>query len=343
MTLALALALISAAAAVASIIVATGPVRRRPPAGARAPTDRVPAAPVTPTHGDPSAPSQEALVGRLRPSWEPMDWFPEGSSPTPTETEAWAAEAADVARAEPNPLPLDLRPGAPRAMPANPRTPWTAEITWERTDDRCRFCAVAANDAGGDPVVVACSPWLEWPPRQRPSVSALPRAVALLEQTLLDAGWKPLGSLQAWYAKRFAWSPWTAVAELEDSRARRRWGRGNGHSPPEGSAKHRDLLPPAVEADVAAEPERPMAARVARARPDSAGPDRAATGGRWRSLARRSIVKSLAASGGSQLALIVSGVLVARSLGPEDRGYLALLVMVAGVFSLIGTIGLPPH
>ena len=50
---------------------------------------------------------------------------------------------------------------------------------------------------------------------------------------------------------------------------------------------------------------------------------------------------SLVASGVAQFALIFSGVLVARSLGPEDRGYLAFLVVVAGVLSLIGSMGLP--
>ena len=60
-----------------------------------------------------------------------------------------------------------------------------------------------------------------------------------------------------------------------------------------------------------------------------------------RSGAGRSIVGSLAASGGLQLLVIVSGVLVARSLGPEDRGYLALLIVVSGVFALAGMLGLP--
>ena len=60
-----------------------------------------------------------------------------------------------------------------------------------------------------------------------------------------------------------------------------------------------------------------------------------------RSSAGRSIVGSLAASGGLQLIVIVSGVLVARSLGPEDRGYLALLIVISGVFALAGTLGLP--
>ncbi len=62
---------------------------------------------------------------------------------------------------------------------------------------------------------------------------------------------------------------------------------------------------------------------------------------RWRSVASRSMGGTLGAAGITQLASIVSGVLVARSLGPEDRGYLALLVVVSTVCSLVGSIGLP--
>lgn len=68
---------------------------------------------------------------------------------------------------------------------------------------------------------------------------------------------------------------------------------------------------------------------------------RVTTESRWRSAASRSLAGSLIASVLSQLFLIVSGVLVARSLGPEDRGYLALLVVASGVCILIGTMGLP--
>jgi O-antigen/teichoic acid export membrane protein/O-antigen ligase len=50
---------------------------------------------------------------------------------------------------------------------------------------------------------------------------------------------------------------------------------------------------------------------------------------------------SLVASGGLQLVVIISGVLVARSLGPEDRGYFALIVVVSSVCIFIGTMGLP--
>jgi O-antigen/teichoic acid export membrane protein/O-antigen ligase len=60
-----------------------------------------------------------------------------------------------------------------------------------------------------------------------------------------------------------------------------------------------------------------------------------------RSSVGRSVVGSLGASAGLQLIVIVSGVLVARSLGPEDRGYLALLIVVSGVFALAGMLGLP--
>ena len=62
---------------------------------------------------------------------------------------------------------------------------------------------------------------------------------------------------------------------------------------------------------------------------------------RWRSVANRAMGGSLVASGVSQVVLIVSGVLVARSLGPQDRGYLALLVVVSGICSLLGSLGLP--
>jgi O-antigen/teichoic acid export membrane protein len=62
---------------------------------------------------------------------------------------------------------------------------------------------------------------------------------------------------------------------------------------------------------------------------------------RLRSKAGRSVLGTLAASGGLQLIVIISGVLVARSLGPEDRGYLALLIVIGTVCAIAGTLGLP--
>jgi O-antigen/teichoic acid export membrane protein len=39
--------------------------------------------------------------------------------------------------------------------------------------------------------------------------------------------------------------------------------------------------------------------------------------------------------------LVLSGVLVARALGPEDRGYMALVLLVPSVIALVGSLGLP--
>jgi O-antigen/teichoic acid export membrane protein/O-antigen ligase len=50
---------------------------------------------------------------------------------------------------------------------------------------------------------------------------------------------------------------------------------------------------------------------------------------------------TLFAGGTGQVILIASGVLVARSLGPEDRGYLALLALLPVVLAQVASIGLP--
>jgi O-antigen/teichoic acid export membrane protein len=53
------------------------------------------------------------------------------------------------------------------------------------------------------------------------------------------------------------------------------------------------------------------------------------------------VAGSVIASFASQGLLLVTGVLVARALGPTDRGYLALLFLLPGVLQQVGTIGLP--
>jgi O-antigen/teichoic acid export membrane protein/O-antigen ligase len=55
---------------------------------------------------------------------------------------------------------------------------------------------------------------------------------------------------------------------------------------------------------------------------------------------RRSLGGSLATAGFLQLVLVASGVILARSLGAEDRGYLALLTVVSGICTLVGSLGI---
>ena len=54
-----------------------------------------------------------------------------------------------------------------------------------------------------------------------------------------------------------------------------------------------------------------------------------------------SLAGSILAAVLGQAALIVSGVLSARILGVQDRGYLALLVLFPAVLAQIGSLGLP--
>lgn len=62
----------------------------------------------------------------------------------------------------------------------------------------------------------------------------------------------------------------------------------------------------------------------------------------WRVVpARGAVAGSLASGLLGQLMLLVSGILVARTLGPTDRGYLALLVLLPAVLMHVGTLGLP--
>jgi O-antigen/teichoic acid export membrane protein len=65
---------------------------------------------------------------------------------------------------------------------------------------------------------------------------------------------------------------------------------------------------------------------------------------RWNSAAatpvRRDLLGSVATAFAGQLFLVVSGVLAARLLGPEDRGYLALLTLIPAAVSQAGHLGL---
>jgi len=56
---------------------------------------------------------------------------------------------------------------------------------------------------------------------------------------------------------------------------------------------------------------------------------------------RRDAAETILAGVAGQAVLVVSGILVARALGPEKRGYLALLVIFPVILSQIGSLGLP--
>ena len=55
----------------------------------------------------------------------------------------------------------------------------------------------------------------------------------------------------------------------------------------------------------------------------------------------RSAIASVASGIIGQGALLVSGILVARLLGPEERGYVALLVIFPSFLSIVGGLGVP--
>jgi O-antigen/teichoic acid export membrane protein len=57
--------------------------------------------------------------------------------------------------------------------------------------------------------------------------------------------------------------------------------------------------------------------------------------------APRPIIGSLATAAVAQVALVVTGVVTARTLGPADRGYLALVILVPAILHGVGTLGLP--
>ena len=55
----------------------------------------------------------------------------------------------------------------------------------------------------------------------------------------------------------------------------------------------------------------------------------------------RDTLGSLAAGMGGQLAIVVSGIVAARLLGPADRGHLAFLVLIPVILAKLGGLGLP--
>jgi O-antigen/teichoic acid export membrane protein len=61
---------------------------------------------------------------------------------------------------------------------------------------------------------------------------------------------------------------------------------------------------------------------------------------RLRSPVRRATLGSIIAAMAAQAALVVSGILSARLLGPTDRGYLALLILIPSTIAQVGSLGI---
>jgi O-antigen/teichoic acid export membrane protein len=62
----------------------------------------------------------------------------------------------------------------------------------------------------------------------------------------------------------------------------------------------------------------------------------------WLTPSRRPLVGSIASGVYGQGVLVITGVIVARSLGPTDRGYLAFILLLEAIVRQVGSLGLPP-
>jgi hypothetical protein len=100
------------------------------------------------------------------------------------------------------------RPGSEEALrPPESAQPWVAELEWRDERGGPRFWIVAHPAGGGPEVRIASSEPIEWPPPDAVAVQRLRGAVARMEAGMRSAGWTPLPPGEAWYSKRFAWTP----------------------------------------------------------------------------------------------------------------------------------------
>jgi hypothetical protein len=139
-------------------------------------------------------------------------------TPTP---EPWVHDVAPPA-VEPAVEPSAV---APRASPAppDPDRAWAAEVGWHLVAGAAQFRVAARPvDGGAEPVMLAASPALQWPPEGAHSVGALADAVRTLESALVSAGWTPRPRGGAWFAKRFAWQPGATRNTVPPARTRHR-------------------------------------------------------------------------------------------------------------------------
>jgi hypothetical protein len=95
---------------------------------------------------------------------------------------------------------------APVLPPEVVNATWTCELTWSAGLRGSAFHATATA-AGEQPVDLAQSPKLSWPPFLPPSPEAeLVAAARTVARALVSAGWTPTTRGGSWYAQRFAWA-----------------------------------------------------------------------------------------------------------------------------------------
>lgn len=102
--------------------------------------------------------------------------------------------------------PAAVQEVPPALLPPDPRLEWAAEIAWSSGPASSRF-QVISRHAAGQPLILAESAPVQWPPSGPQSIRAMSQAAEALNAKLLEAGWRPLPAGSAWYAKRFAWDP----------------------------------------------------------------------------------------------------------------------------------------
>jgi hypothetical protein len=93
----------------------------------------------------------------------------------------------------------------PGRRPAAPTTQWNCEISWRSGLRHSCFRAIAAGP-GREPLVIARSPNVEWPPLVplTPEGEALAAARGLARR-LQAAGWTPTTREPHWYSQQFEW------------------------------------------------------------------------------------------------------------------------------------------
>jgi hypothetical protein len=110
-------------------------------------------------------------------------------------------------------------------IPPDPDQPWTAEIAWRVRGGRATFVVVAASADAATTTKLGESTAIEWPPSGPSEVEAMTSAAHLLDDWMLAAGWRPLRSGDAWYAKRFAWQPPAREEDSGEMRSGAIWAR----------------------------------------------------------------------------------------------------------------------